>query len=366
MARISQDLVRDLMRDPSPENRERSVMELTEVFKARAAHGRAATMLEEIIRIFANDAAVRVRRAISEQLKNDPDLPHDVALSLAHDVDDVAMPVLSFSRVLSDADLMEVVAKENNKKMKAIAGREQVGEALSDALIDHGDADTVGALMANAGSNPSEGGMLQAVKRFATDNRVQAPLARRERLPKAVMTKMVAVVSDHVLKELSARNDLPDDLAENILKQAEERVFVDLSRDEVEPEALAENLADLERLTPNLAMRALLGGEIPFFEQAAVSLCGMQLDAVRELAYAKDAAGVAELCQKMGAPEKLEGVFAAGLAAYQEVCAEEGAFDKDKYQALMVDRVLSDFEMLGVLSETDDLDALIDRLRAVG
>ncbi|MEQ9122849.1 MAG: DUF2336 domain-containing protein, partial [Alphaproteobacteria bacterium] len=209
---ISQDMVRALIENPSEENRERSVMQLTEVFRSRAVRGRAATILEEIIRIFAHDAAVRVRKAVSEQLQHDPDLPHDVALSLAHDVDDVAIPILRFSRALSDDDLADIVATEGQKKLLAIANRETVGERLSDALIDHGDAVTVGALFANTGSAPSEAGMLKAVEKFGDDDRVQSPLSQRAGLPRSVMTRMIAVVSDHVLKELSARKDLPKDL----------------------------------------------------------------------------------------------------------------------------------------------------------
>ena len=127
MAAISQELVRALMENPSPENRERSVMQLTEAFRSRALNGCAASMLEEVIRIFAQDAAVRVRKAVAEELKQDPLLPYDIALSLAHDVDEVAMPVLRFSTALSDDDLTEIVVKEGQKKLQAIAARESVG-----------------------------------------------------------------------------------------------------------------------------------------------------------------------------------------------------------------------------------------------
>lgn len=364
MTAISQDLVRALLENPSPENREKSVVQLTEVFRSRAVRGRAATMLEEVIRLFAHDAAVRVRKAVSEQLQHDPELPKDIALSLANDIDDVAIPVLRFSRALSDADLADIVAREGQKKLLAIASRPELGETLSDALIDRGDASTVGALFANAGSNPSEGGMIKAVDRFGDDDRVQAPLAKRNHLPHSVMTRMIAVVSDHVLKELSAREDVPDDLAKDIIRQAEERVFIQLSREDGDPAEMAKDLDEMNRLTPNLAMRALLGGDIDLFENIVARLANMDINAVRTLAYDAGSLGVKDLCRKMNAPEKLYDVFITGISTYASIRAEDGAIDRERFQSRMIERILTNFEYLGDDMDPDDVDALVRKLRA--
>lgn len=366
MTLVSQDLLRSLMQNPSAENREKTVLQLTEVFRSRALRGRAATMLEEIIRLFAHDAAIRVRKAVSEQLQQDPDLPHDVALSLAHDIDEVAVPILRFSRALSDDDLADIVASEGQTKLRAIANRDELGVSLSDALIDHGDADTVGDLFANAGSAPSEAGMVRAVEKFGDDDRVQQPLAGRDHLPHSVMTRMVAIVSDHVLKELSARRDLPQDLAADIVRQAEERVFVDLSREDGEPAEMAASLQKLGRLTPNFAMRALIGGDIELFEHSVGFLAGMQVNAVRALAHDAGALGARELCRKMQAPQQLYRVFETGLMTLASIRAEDGVFDRDRFQARMIERILTDFEKLGDHLEADDVDALVGKLRAVG
>jgi len=363
---ISRDMVQALLENPSEENRERSVMQLTEVFKARAAKGRAATMLEEVIRIFAHDAAVRVRKAVSEQLQHDPLLPQDVAVSLAHDVDDVAIPILRFSRALSDDDLAEIVAKEGQTKLFAIANRENLCEDLSDALIDRGDAITVGALLSNQTSAPSEDGLIKAVDRFGEDDRVGKPLANRSELPYTVMTRMIAVVSDHVLKELSSRQDLPSDLAEDIVKQAEERVFVQMSRENKDPTKLVDDLHEMGRLTPNLAMRALLCGDISFFETAVSKLSNLRLDTVRSLCFDAGALGVSELCAKIKAPPALERVLQCGVATYNSIRAEGGVFDQNRFQARMIERILTDFENLGDNLEANDVDSLIGRLRSVG
>lgn len=357
--------VRGLLQDPSEENRARTAGQLAELYRAHALDGAADKMIDEIIRIFAHDAAVLVRKAVAEQLQHDPDLPGDVALSLAHDVEDVAVPILRFSRALSDEDLAKIVAEEQQGKLKAIAGRLTVSESVSDALIRHGDADTVATLFANGGSKPSEDGMLEAVDRFGADDRVQMPLANRPELPRAVMARMVAIVSDHVLKELSAREDLPKDLAADIMQQAEERVFVNLSQKHRDHAELVAELEKLGRLTTNLAMRALISGDIDFFEHAAARIAGLDLNAVRVLAYDTGALGVGELCRRMKVPEKLAAVYESGLATYCSIRSEGGAFDRDRFQARMIERMLTAFDGFGDTLDTDDVDAVVGRLRSI-
>lgn len=58
----------NLVLDPSSENRELTAIKITELFKSKALDPTATNMVEEILRIFAHDAAIRVRKAVSQQL----------------------------------------------------------------------------------------------------------------------------------------------------------------------------------------------------------------------------------------------------------------------------------------------------------
>ena len=61
---------------------------------------------EQVLRAMMEGAAVQVRKVLSDTLKDSQFLPHDIAVALANDVESVALPVLQFSKVLSDEDLM--------------------------------------------------------------------------------------------------------------------------------------------------------------------------------------------------------------------------------------------------------------------
>ena len=54
-------------------------------FNSQHMDDSARAVAEEIFRIMLRDAEVRVRRALSESLKDSELVPHDVALSLAKD-----------------------------------------------------------------------------------------------------------------------------------------------------------------------------------------------------------------------------------------------------------------------------------------
>ena len=77
----------------------------------------------DVVRTMAKDVELAVRRALSHSLRSATHLPHDVAMRLANDVEAVALPILTKSPVLTDADLIEIVRHGSAQKQEAIAGR---------------------------------------------------------------------------------------------------------------------------------------------------------------------------------------------------------------------------------------------------
>ena len=102
------------------------------------------------------DAEVRVREALAMHLKESFAPPRGVTLSLARDVNSVALPVLEHSAVLTDEDLIQIVRSEGSEKLVAIAGRATVSEAVSSALVETDDEDVVSTLVANEGAEIPE------------------------------------------------------------------------------------------------------------------------------------------------------------------------------------------------------------------
>ena len=102
-----------------------------------------------------------------------------MALRLANDIEAVAMPVLAYSPVLTDQDLMQVIKRGSSAKQEAIAGRPNVSEKVADALITEASEKAVTTLMSNATAHISDVSMNKAVDRFAESEAVKESMVKR-------------------------------------------------------------------------------------------------------------------------------------------------------------------------------------------
>jgi len=94
---LSQADVARLLADPSQEARADTAAKLAQQVDAEGLTDTERQLAIDIVRVMAQDAAVRVREALSRNLKHSKYLPHDVAEALARDVEQVALPILEFS-----------------------------------------------------------------------------------------------------------------------------------------------------------------------------------------------------------------------------------------------------------------------------
>ena len=83
-------------------------------------------LAQDIIRVLAKDVAVSVRESLAFSLRKAQRLPHDVALQLAKDVEQVSLPILEDCLILSDSDLLSIIAAGSEAKQNAIAKRPEV------------------------------------------------------------------------------------------------------------------------------------------------------------------------------------------------------------------------------------------------
>lgn len=140
-----------LLSDTSGETRAKTAAKIAQNFGDGDLKAWEREIAEDIFRIMGKDTEVRVREALSPNLKENPNVPHDIAVSLAKDVDSVSLPVLQFSEVLFDADLIQIVRSQDPAKPVAITQRSSVSEFVSSVLVDTENSDVVTSLVSNEG-----------------------------------------------------------------------------------------------------------------------------------------------------------------------------------------------------------------------
>ncbi|HUE64813.1 MAG TPA: DUF2336 domain-containing protein [Rhizomicrobium sp.] len=166
----------------------------------------------ETLECLARDASVRVRALLAEEIKRLDCIPREVVLMLAHDINSiVAAPILQYSPLLSDADLIEIIAcGQVQEILTAIASRRPVSETVSDRLVQSLDVPAVAALLVNADAKIRKETMDRIIEQAEDINSWQMPLALRADLSARAIRRIGSLVGASILEKLAARADLSD------------------------------------------------------------------------------------------------------------------------------------------------------------
>ncbi len=366
--RLTQDDVAKLMADPSAEVRAETTAKIASQFVVEALSPAERQIAEDIFRKLVKDVEVRVRESLAAHLKNSPDLPHDVAMALACDVDSVSLPMLKFSEVLTDEDLLEIVCDQGGAKQVAIAQRPSVSSRVADALIDTGNEKAVSRLVANEGAKLTEQALGRVLDEYQESEAVSDSLSRRPSMPAAISAQLVEALSGRLQDFLLQKHDVSPDVASNLILQARERAtmsLVDYGSTDAELENLVEQLARKERLTASLLLRALCMGDMGFFERALARLADLPLQNTRILIHDHGGLGLESVYMKADLPKRLFPAFLAGIELSDETDYDGRQNDRSRFIERMLERVLTQFEDPQTRMTQEDIDYLLGKLEQV-
>lgn len=358
---LSKGDVERLLSDPSPASRADLAAKLARQFDGEELTDNERALAEDIIRVMARDAVTRVRQSLAENLKSSPGLPRDVALTLARDVEEVAIPILSVSQVLTDADLIQIVRSGTDQKHEAIAKRVGVSAAVANELVESGSEGAVAALVANETAQLGEYTLNKVIDRFGESERIQAPLVHRSTLPMTVAERLVAVVSEKLREHLVANHDLPAQATSDLILRSRERATVSLindQADEAELERLVAQLSRSGRLTPSLVVRALCTGDIAFFEAAMSQLANIPLPNARLLIHDAGRLGLKSVYERARMPSALLPACRIAVDVVRETPYDGEERDRERHRRRVIERILTQYEDLA----SDDLEYLIAKL----
>lgn len=367
-SRLSSRDVERLMTKPSAEIRVETAEKVAEDFSSRDLSQSERRIAEDIFRHLMKDAEVRVREALSVQLKSCPDVPHDVAAALGRDVDSVALPMLRFSEVLTDADLIEILQEQGPEKQIAIAQRTSLSTAVSGAVIETNNDLAVARLAANEGAAIDDAAFEKLMERSAADESIAEGLARRTDLPPAMAERLVGAVTEQIESYLTAKANLPSDQVSNLILRARERATVGLLSDgstEEELLQLVERLHVNGRLSSSLILRALCMGDIGFFEAAMAQLASVPIQNARLLIHDKGPLGLESVYLRTGLSEALFPAIRVAVEISRETEYDGAPNDRERHLGRMLERILTQCEDPSERLGDEDIEYLIHKLQQV-
>jgi len=281
----------------------------------------------QTLEVLAKDTAARVRGVVAETLKDVVDAPPELVKQLAHDAElAVAAPVLQFSPLLTEEDLIEIVKGRFAEGATAIvARREGVTERLSDAIVASDDTDAVATLLANNSAQIREETLDLVLEKAPARPSWHGPLVDRPKLPNRMALKIAAFVAEAFAQRLAARPDLDPATREAVTAEVRKRIAEAAddgeegggSRPRKRPvadpdwakggdgEAPGETVGDKvkrlrreKKLDDAAITAAAQGGEKLFVKLALAELAAIRADAVDKILTARSAKGVIALCWK--------------------------------------------------------------------
>ncbi len=364
-ASLTQDDIRRLVKGESPEQRALATRKICEQIGERELSENDRVYASKILDHLANDAAELVRKSLAVTLQNSPNLPHDLAMRLARDVDAVASPVLINSPVLTEEDLVEIVLAGSPGKQVAVARRDEVSAGLTEVIAMYGCRDAVETVALNEGATFSDDAYAGVLNRFPEDDGVKGALIERSELPIHVSEKLVALVTGDLFDRLVNKHELPPQLAIEIATGARERATLDLVEQagvSTDPGRFAQQLHMNGRLTPSLLMRAMCLGYMPFVEFALAELAGVPRSKAWLMIHDAGALGLKTIFERAGLPASMFAAFRMAIDVYHDSEMDGAPSDRMRHRRLLIERVLTRFQAI----PKADLEYLLEKLDALG
>jgi uncharacterized protein (DUF2336 family) len=343
--RLTPTDVERLLRDDSPDSRASVLEKITLGYNADALKEREREIAEQIFRMLMKDVALRVREALSDKLKHNAAVPRDIVLHMANDVDSVALPVLSVSTVLSDADLVNIVEKSPDvAKLLAISKRPKVSTRVSDALVETHYAQVMTTLLNNDGASVSDRSLEKIAEDFHSDARVIEALSTHPRLPITVVERIVSQASEDVAARLKAQYKLDEKTAKQDSGTVREDLMLRMLDQDVggeEIDALVNQMAQEDRLTPSIVMTSLCRGQLRFFTAAMAQYAGIPTTNAARLIADRGPNGFAGLYKKSSLPDSMYEAVYVLLRAVQEMQGNDATPGTMLYANRLVEQVIA-------------------------
>ncbi len=289
----------------------------------------------QALEILARDQITRVRQILSEALKDVADAPPEVIRRLARDAELVVSgPVLQFSPVLSDEDLLEIIdSNPSSGPLGAISQRDGVTEPVADAIVSTESVEAVALLLANASAQIREETLDWVIDQAPDVEPWHEPLVLRPLLPKRTAAKLARFVAHNLLQALKEREDLDPEVLEEVRQVVERRLEEEppeqgKTKESTPAEAKdkVKALMDAGKLDEEAVAQAVKSGDREFTMAALALRAGLKVEVVRSVVANRSAKGMLAIAWKAKLSVKLGETLQQRLAlvAQKELLRAEG------------------------------------------
>jgi uncharacterized protein (DUF2336 family) len=295
----------DVLQHGSREKRASALKRITNLFVDGATNFNDdhIQLFDDIFGQLIAEIEAKARAELSMQLAPVENAPAGVVRTLAQDDDiTVAGPLLALSQRLDDKALIEIAESKGQAHLLAIAGRTEIGEAVTDVLVKRGDREVIRNVADNHHAKISETGFSTLVKRAEGDGVLAEKVGQRPDIPPHLFRSLLIQATDLVQKRLlsKAKPETAAEIRRVLAKVSNEIGAKTKPRDYSEAQRTIRAMKSAGQLNEHEI--ASFARE-QCFEETVVSLselCTVPLDVVDRLMGGERADPILILCRSAG------------------------------------------------------------------
>lgn len=267
-----------------------------------ATQAKLRDMTIDILEALARDQLPRVRQILAEELQHSTTAPRSVILRLARDVElIVAAPILEYSPLLSDDDLLEIIGGGPiDGALAAVSRRLELGADISDALVEYGDPEAVSVLLANPTAQIREETLDLIIDQAEPVEVWHEPLVRRSELSLRAIRRIAGFVAFSLIDILIRNHDLDDEVAGELRSTVRRRIDRLQPEEEEDGGERARTMFAAGEIDDEVICSELADGQRDFVIIALALKSELALAAVRRILDSASAKAVTALAWKAG------------------------------------------------------------------
>lgn len=268
-------------------------------------HSKTTLALDHAVKVLksiARDQTERVRYMIAQELADLPNAPYEVVRQLACDVSyKVSCPILEFSPLLRDDDLIDILSTCNVPGVaESIARRRTLSESVSDAIVKTKQPDAIHTLLQNDQSHLSAKALATIINEAPDYEIWHESLIHRPELTQKTVSRIAGFISSHLLLELQESRNLKLVHKQDTRAAVTHRLTSWTAEQERAAELKARHYFDAGKLDEDRLSDAIHAVDEPFVCAALGLMCQIPKDTVKRILRSQSGKVITALAWEAG------------------------------------------------------------------
>ena len=340
----------------------RAAQEFADRYLAAEPGSQEQISMAAALTILLDDPSRGVRKAIANMLASCSYAPGHVVRCLASDVDEVALPVLKNSPILTDVELVDLLAEGSDAVQCAIASREGLPASVCAAICEVGCEQACRQLLENRSARILQSSLLRIAQRFEDRPDLCDQLLKTRDLPLTMRYQLLMRLAQNLDDHPIVLERVPENQRHTFLSDAEDKVVLRLAL-EAGADDLPEFVEHLRlngKLTTRLLLRAVCCGRLRFFAAALANLGQVPLPRLCKLLVTVRRSALQAMLRKAGLPLRAHQAFLLAIDIARQADADF-TYDLALDEARMLTETLLSEMQDGALGADEDVAAFLRR-----